>query len=246
MQGLNERRQRVKTVLLLRHASAENGPNDKKRPLTKEGRRQASSIGRWMAKRFVPVDAIFTSSAKRAAQTAELCAEAAGYEEEIQETDILYDTDISTYLESLKVLENEIRVNRHAIMTHLWMESASKIDPPLSVLYSVGNRAEGGLRGDACSGDHSQDSVIGPPGRQVDSSDLEGSGSIAEHDSQGGTQRSDGVSLSASVSAPTGSGCVCRESGAGTARRREASQAGASHGDGAFRGVADQGVCRGL
>jgi phosphohistidine phosphatase len=98
-----------KTVLLLRHAAAENGPNDKKRPLTKEGRRQAESIGRWMSKNFVPVDAIFSSSAKRAVQTAELCAEAAGYEEAIQEYDALYDTDISTYMETLKDLENKIR-----------------------------------------------------------------------------------------------------------------------------------------
>ena len=40
-------------------------------------------------------------------------------------------------------------------------ESASKVDPPLSALYSVGNRTEGGLWGDAYCGDHSEDSVTG-------------------------------------------------------------------------------------
>jgi len=63
----------MKTVLLLRHATAANDPDDKKRPLTKEGQCQATSIGRWMAKHFVPVDTIFCSSAKRAVQTVELC-----------------------------------------------------------------------------------------------------------------------------------------------------------------------------
>lgn len=99
----------MKTVLLLRHASAANDPDDKKRPLTLHGRYQATSIGRWMAKHFVPIDAIFSSSAKRAVQTAELCVEAAGYEDEIQVSSALYDTDISAYLKTLKELDDEIR-----------------------------------------------------------------------------------------------------------------------------------------
>lgn len=90
----------MKTVLLLRHAAAANDPDDKKRPLTSNGRHQATSIGRWMAKHFVAVDAIFSSSAKRARQTAEVCAEAAGLDEEVFFSDDLYDTNVGAYLRS--------------------------------------------------------------------------------------------------------------------------------------------------
>jgi len=63
-----------------------------------------------MAKHFVPIDVIFCSSAKRARQTAELCAEAAGYEEvEIHTLEALYDADISSYLEAIQGLGDEIR-----------------------------------------------------------------------------------------------------------------------------------------
>jgi len=47
------------------------------------------------------------------------------------------------------------------MISGFFCESAFKIDPTPSVLYSVSNRAEGGLRGDAYRGDHSQDPLIG-------------------------------------------------------------------------------------
>ena len=88
---------------------AANDPNDKKRPLTAHGRHQATSIGRWMAKNFVPIDAIFSSSAKRAKQTAEICAEAAGLDLEVFLSDDLYDADVYAYLTAIKALADDIR-----------------------------------------------------------------------------------------------------------------------------------------
>ena len=99
----------MKTVLLLRHAIAANDPDDQKRPLTVHGQHQATSIGRWMAKHFVPIDAIFSSSAKRARLTAEICAEAAGLDLEVSLSDDLYDADAGAYLEAIKGLTDDIR-----------------------------------------------------------------------------------------------------------------------------------------
>lgn len=95
----------MKTVLLLRHAAAANDPDDKKRPLTIHGWHQATSIGRWLAKHFVAVDAIFSSSAKRARQTAELLAEVADLDLEVFLSDDLYDVDAGAYLEAIRGLD---------------------------------------------------------------------------------------------------------------------------------------------
>jgi len=99
----------MKTVLLLRHAVAANDPNDKKRPLTAHGRQQATSIGRWMANHFVTVDTIISSSAKRARQTAEICAEITGFDEEVFLSEDLYEADAGTHLEAIKGLADDIR-----------------------------------------------------------------------------------------------------------------------------------------
>ena len=99
----------TKTVFLLRHATAADHSNDRMRSLTKVGQRQAESIGQWMKKNFLPIDIIFSSSAKRARTTAELCAEAAGHDKEIQIIDHLYDADVTTFLEIIRGLDDEIR-----------------------------------------------------------------------------------------------------------------------------------------
>jgi hypothetical protein len=58
-----------------------------------------------MAKHFIPVDVLISSSAKRARQTAEICAEAAGLDEEVFLSDDLYDVDAGAYLEAIRGLD---------------------------------------------------------------------------------------------------------------------------------------------
>ena len=60
---------------LLRHSTAETAddePSDHARPLTREGRREATALGRWLAGRKVQPALVYGSSARRAVETLEL------------------------------------------------------------------------------------------------------------------------------------------------------------------------------
>ncbi len=68
---------RMKTILLMRHAKAESpvsGQKDFDRPLSVRGRDDAERMGRTLAKLHAIPEAIVTSSAARARQTAEAAA----------------------------------------------------------------------------------------------------------------------------------------------------------------------------
>ncbi len=58
-------------LILWRHAEAEDGTPDAKRPLTERGRKQAKQVARWLAKRLPADVRILASPAARAVQTAE-------------------------------------------------------------------------------------------------------------------------------------------------------------------------------
>jgi phosphohistidine phosphatase len=59
-------------LYFLRHAEAEDGPVDAERALTRKGRRDARSIGKYLCAMDVRFDHAFTSPLVRAVQTAEL------------------------------------------------------------------------------------------------------------------------------------------------------------------------------
>lgn len=66
-------------LILVRHAKAENrekwvGEDDMKRPLTKKGVKQAKKIAKYIAKKYPDVDAIVSSLALRACDTAKYIA----------------------------------------------------------------------------------------------------------------------------------------------------------------------------
>lgn len=72
----------MKKLLLIRHGESEadilkvhEGRADF--PLTEQGLRQASAMGRWVAERY-QIDLIFASTLRRAAQTAQCLSDAAG------------------------------------------------------------------------------------------------------------------------------------------------------------------------
>lgn len=101
----------MKTLLVLRHAKAKrNGWADYDRPLTRRGKRDAPHIGEWVAQMGLTPDLIVASGAKRAAQTARLAAEAAGYAGEVMLSEALYDSDPERHLEVLRGLPDNADV----------------------------------------------------------------------------------------------------------------------------------------
>ncbi len=91
----------MKRLLLLRHAKSSWGEaslSDYDRPLNDRGRHDAPRIGRLLRREDLVPDLIIASSARRAATTAELVAEAASFEGELRYTDKLYLAEPEAYL----------------------------------------------------------------------------------------------------------------------------------------------------
>ena len=97
----------MKTLYLLRHAEAENTPNDLERDLTERGRRQAESLGQWMSDNGIRPARIFSSSARRAHLTAKICSEEIGYQGHIRIEEALYGTYLDNYVTVIKGLNNK-------------------------------------------------------------------------------------------------------------------------------------------
>jgi phosphohistidine phosphatase len=97
----------VKTLYLLRHAEADDGPLDRERGLTVRGRGHAESLGRWMSAEGILPARIISSSAKRAKATAEICSEIAGYQRRIRFDDGLYDAHGAAYIDIVTGLDNK-------------------------------------------------------------------------------------------------------------------------------------------
>jgi len=84
----------MKTILLLRHAKAEplgSLPRDFDRPLAPRGHEDAKRVGKALAAMKLVPDAIVTSPAARAKETAEDAAAAMGFKGSIREDRVLYD-----------------------------------------------------------------------------------------------------------------------------------------------------------
>jgi phosphohistidine phosphatase len=102
----------MKTLLLLRHAKSSwdnTYLSDHDRPLNRRGLDDAPRIGYVLAKEELVPDLIISSTAKRAASTAEAVAFAAGYDDAIRYTRELYHADPETYLELLKEIDSRYR-----------------------------------------------------------------------------------------------------------------------------------------
>jgi phosphohistidine phosphatase len=102
----------MKTLLLLRHAKSswENDHlSDHERPLNRRGLSDAPRMGQLLAREELVPDLILSSTAKRAASTAEALAQAAGYEDNIYYTRELYHADADTYIDLLKEVDNRYR-----------------------------------------------------------------------------------------------------------------------------------------
>ncbi|MGJ3260068.1 MAG: SixA phosphatase family protein [Rhodospirillales bacterium] len=76
-------------ILFLRHGKAArpDGVDDFDRPLKDRGRRQAQKIGRWLKENDVLPDAVLSSPARRALETAGIALQAAGLDPAVIRTD---------------------------------------------------------------------------------------------------------------------------------------------------------------
>jgi phosphohistidine phosphatase len=101
----------MKTVLVLRHAkSSWKEPNlaDHDRPLNKRGKDAAPRMGELIRAEGLVPDLILTSSAKRALTTAQLVAEASGYDGEIQVSRDLYAAGPEEFIDALCALSDDL------------------------------------------------------------------------------------------------------------------------------------------
>lgn len=96
----------MKRLTLVRHAKSghkDASLPDFERPLSRRGKEDAPEMGRRLAAREDPPDAVVTSPAKRARKTAEKVARALGYPEDaIQEDSRVYDAGVGTLIGVLR------------------------------------------------------------------------------------------------------------------------------------------------
>jgi phosphohistidine phosphatase len=99
-------------LVLVRHAKAVSGSggSDRARELTSRGRADASTIGRWLAGRLPRVDAVWSSSAVRAAQTFQAIASHLTGAPPAELRGDLYDAGPDDLLEILRTADDSTRV----------------------------------------------------------------------------------------------------------------------------------------
>ncbi|MET9784017.1 SixA phosphatase family protein [Nocardiopsis alba] len=100
----------TRTLLLMRHAQAEDGAGrvDFDRPLTDRGRAQAESVGRLLVERGYRPDHVVCSSALRTRQTLEGVLAAMGHEPEVDHTEAAYLAGPESLLELVGYVDPEV------------------------------------------------------------------------------------------------------------------------------------------
>ncbi len=103
----------MNVLYFLRHAQAERGTNyddDRDRPLTAEGRRDASRLGRLLAATDQLPDGIVTSPAVRAHQTAKALSEGGQWQVDVplRSSHALYQAQPADVLEEIQALPDEL------------------------------------------------------------------------------------------------------------------------------------------
>ena len=100
----------MKTLIILRHAKAQpDAPNgDHQRNLTDRGQRDASAVGSMLGSLVGVPDAIVTSDANRARQTAQLSAEACGFDSSIIIEPAIYAAEVTTLIGIIRDLPDDL------------------------------------------------------------------------------------------------------------------------------------------
>lgn len=98
----------MKTLLLLRHAKADNaapGSSDINRPLNERGEIEAQAIGTFIRKQHWAIDLVLCSPALRARETAELVLSAAGVTANVRYDQRIYEAAPRQLLELISEVE---------------------------------------------------------------------------------------------------------------------------------------------
>ncbi len=106
-----QKEKQIKTVYLLRHAKAENQDlkkNDHERRLIDKGIRHAGKMAKLVESFRFPPEAIFTSSAARAYETAKIFAETLKLEDTLKVEDSLYSASQQAYLAQIQKMPDEL------------------------------------------------------------------------------------------------------------------------------------------
>jgi phosphohistidine phosphatase len=100
----------MKTLLILRHGKAQpDAPDgDRARELTERGQRASALMGDYIRSTIGVPDAILTSDATRAQQTAEIAAEAIGFSGELTLVPQIYAADLRTLQAVVRSIIDEV------------------------------------------------------------------------------------------------------------------------------------------
>lgn len=120
----------MKTLLILRHAKADKDPSyatDHERPLTGRGRDAAAMVGWFLSRLEQAPDAIVSSTAVRARETAQRAAKAGGWECPVILDDGLYGTSAPQVLARIRDLDDAS--SRVMLVGHepVWSELAGQM-----------------------------------------------------------------------------------------------------------------------
>ena len=100
----------MKTLVLLRHAKAENGStglSDSDRALNDRGRKEAQAVGTFIRKQDLALDLVLSSSAKRARETTELVLTSASLAVEVRYDKGIYEAGPLRLLDVVAQIENQ-------------------------------------------------------------------------------------------------------------------------------------------
>jgi phosphohistidine phosphatase len=100
----------MKTLLIMRHAKSswkEKNLKDRKRTLSKRGKRNAPQMGELIKEKELLPQIILSSDAVRARQTVELLTEASGFTGEVKYDDDLYMAEADEYLDTLRKVSDD-------------------------------------------------------------------------------------------------------------------------------------------
>ncbi len=99
----------MKTLLILRHGKAQSDAphGDKARVLVERGEREAALMGQVIADMEIELDAVVSSDAARAQQTAEIASRAAGFDGPIRFESQIYAAGLDDLLEVVRTLHGE-------------------------------------------------------------------------------------------------------------------------------------------
>jgi len=101
----------MKTLLIMRHAKSswkDKNLKDRKRPLSKRGKRNAPQMGELIKEKELVPQMILSSDAVRAHQTVELFTGTSGFTGDVKYIDDLYMAEAGEYLDALRKTPDDL------------------------------------------------------------------------------------------------------------------------------------------